>query len=136
MLGAGAALEGVAPAAGADAVGEIAVAVLDNVFRTEINGAALGSFLHLVFHEVLRPLQGAGASGRLCRGDFHERKNIVEIIRVLHEELSDLPLISEAGDGARFASGTVQRGQKHSREDRDDRNRYYNHLLNIQYSVY
>ena len=91
---------------------------------------------HLVFHEVLRPLQGDGASGGLCRGDFHERKNIVEVIRVLHEELSDLPLISEAGDGARFASGTVQRGQKHSREDRDDRNRYYNHLLNIQYSVY
>ena len=136
VFGAGAALEGVAPAAGSDSVGEVAVAVFDDVFGAEINRIVSVDDIHLVFHEVLRPLQGAGASGGLCRGDFHERKNIVEVIRVLHEELSDLPLISEAGDGARFASGTVQRGQKHSREDRDDRNRYYDHLLNIQYGVY
>ena len=131
VFGAGAAFEGVAPSAGADSVSEVAVAVLYDVFGAEINRIVFSDDFHLVFHEVLRPLQGAGASGRLCRGDFRERENIVEIIRVLHEELSDLPLISEAGDGACFASGAVQRGKKHPGEDRDDRNRHKDNLSNI-----
>ena len=49
---------------------------------------------------------------------------------------SELLEVAETGDGASFFSCRVQRGQEHPGEDRDDRDRYYDNLLNIQYGVY
>ena len=67
---------------------------------------------------------------------YIHQKPVVEVVGIHADAGSDLLLVRKAGRRPRGGARRVERRQQHGRQNRDDRDYDYDHLLNIQYGVY
>ena len=65
------------------------------------------------------------------------RRDVIAVVAdILNHRRPHLFQVGQAGAPVRLFARFLERGQQHRRQNRDDRDDDYDHLLNIQYGVY
>ena len=96
-----------------------------------------GAEIHLILSGDLLPVQEIAPDINRGGACLLQKAEIVVVIGAVQlQRGAELFQIVGAGNPARPLPGLVQRRQQHRRQNGDDRDHYYDNLLNIQYGVY